>query len=222
MANEIKEGDLYKIVEVAGKKFDIRYERLEDPDPEDPDALVPHLFLFEENPEYTKDGFAFRNKFDSVCPYLKPKDHDFYNHECERCVYLSETVEYIGVCRCTGMKLRGAKTPREGREMIIAVVGELPVAEKIILDEYKNVRFDRYDTASNMSFIRAKQSIADDLILIRCELGENLENMELIGAYTNGGETVNTPVRLICEPPSVAAEAELVQLVNKLADELNT
>jgi len=215
-----KEGELCKTITLGGKNIDIRYERFEEVDLEHP--IMAEVKNFVEQPEYTKDGFAFRNDLDDACPYMIPKDgKDNRGGSCDGCAYLSDQVDFIGICGCTAKRQRGVKTPLTGKEMRVAVVGELPVAMAIIKDEYADVRFDHYESAGDMSVTRKKENIRYDIILIRSADADSLEEMTLVSKYKCNGEAVQTPVKLISDPPSYVAELELAELVVSVAKKLN-
>ena len=215
-----KEGDLYKTIILGGKTIEIRYQRYEDFDPEH--QIDYEVKMFEDNPEYTVDGFAFRNAQDEVCPYLVPKDGNCDgNFTCESCAYLSDRVEHIGICGCTAKRQRGAKTPLTGKTMSIAVVGELPVAQAIVNDEYKDVQFDHYENTGDLSVICQKQNTCYDIILVRCDVADALEGMQLVSKYKVNDKKVETPTVLISEPPTYTSELALAELVTSIAKKLN-
>lgn len=217
---EPHEGDLYKTITLGGKKIDIKYQRYDDLDPEY--RISYEVKCFADNPEYTEDGFAFRNGQDDACPYLIPRDGDKdRNFTCDTCAYLSDRIEHIGICGCTAKRERGAKTPMTGKEMRIAVVGELPVAQAIVLDEYKDVTFDHYENTGDMSISCKKQNIRYDVILVQCDEGEVLEDMQLVSRYKVNGKRVETPVTLISEPPTYISELQLAKLIVSIAKKLN-
>lgn len=217
---EPHEGDLYKTITLGGKKIDIKYQRYDDLDPEY--RISYEVKCFADNPEYTEDGFAFRNGQDDACPYLIPRDGDKdRSFTCDTCAYLSDRIEHIGICGCTAKRERGAKTPMTGKEMRIAVVGELPVAQAIVLDEYKDVTFDHYENTGDMSISCKKQNIRYDVILVQCDEGEVLEDMQLVSKYKVNGEKVETPVTLISEPPTYTSELQLAKLITTIGKKLN-
>ena len=213
-------GDLYKTITLGGTDVDIRYM---DYDEENLGVEIDYeVKTFEEHPEYTKDGFAFRNSQDDTCDYYIPREEDSVrNHGCEACAYLSDRNNFIGVCGCTARRQRGVKTPLTGKEMHVAIVGELPVAQEIILDEYKNVIFHHYESAADMSVIRQKNDLRFDLVLIRCNEIEAFGDSGLIIAHKVNGKTVQTPVRLISEPPSYEAELDVAGTVVSIAKKIN-
>ena len=209
-------GDLYKTVTIGGTEIDIRYRDYDELDLGH--SIDYEVKLFDENPEYTKDGFALRNGQDEVCDYFIQKDERSERHYgCESCSYLSDRNNQIGVCGCTGCRQRGVKTPLAGREIHVAVVGELPVAEAIIRDEYENAVFHRYESAADMSVIREKQGLRLELVLIRCNDAEVLGSCGFTSIYKLGGEDVKVPVRLISEPPSYEAELDIAESIVSIA-----
>lgn len=216
-----KEGDLYKTILFGGKQIEIKYQRYDDLYPDNP--VDYEVKLFGDNPEYTVDGFAFRNAQDEICPYLIPEDgKSERNFTCENCAYLSsDRVEFIGICGCTAKRQRGAKTPLTGKTMNIAVVGELPVAQAIVLDEYKDVNFVHYENTADLSVICQKQNISYDLILVHCVVADALEGMQLVSKYKVNDKKVETPTVLISEPPTYTSELALAELIKAIAKKLN-
>lgn len=216
-----KEGDLYKTILLGGKQIDIKYQRYGELSS---DSLIDYeIKMFEDNPEYTVDGFAFRNAQDEICPYLISKDGKVErNFTCENCAYLSsERVEYIGICGCTAKRQRGVKQALTGKKMSVAVVGELPVAQAIILDEYKDTDFVHYESTGDLSIICQKQNAGYDLILVRCDAAEALEGMQIVSKYKVNDKKVETPTVLISEPPTYTSELALAELVISIAKKLN-
>ena len=58
--NHIKEGDLYKIIDLYGTKFEIRYGYYDEKDRHSKySELIPIFPDLYKNPKYTKEGFMF-------------------------------------------------------------------------------------------------------------------------------------------------------------------
>lgn len=109
----IREGDLYKIAEVAGKAFEIRYgytcegERaLWEPTPIYPDFIAI--------PEYTADGFPFATAYQDICEHYSPKPKATGENWCNDCTLFDKQEEYIGICRCP----KRQKTDKENEPQI--------------------------------------------------------------------------------------------------------
>lgn len=105
--------------------------------------------------------------------------------------------------------------------MSVAVVGELPVAQAIILDEYKDTDFVHYESTGDLSIICQKQNAGYDLILVRCDAAEALEGMQIVSKYKVNDKKVETPTVLISEPPTYTSELALAELVISIAKKLN-
>ena len=214
---KIKAGDLYKVITVAGREFEIRYMDCGDFDPESKGTFMPSFPYFDEEPEYTDDGYPFTNRFNDDCEHYR-SDEPLSNRPCEDCIYFQDAVEDIGVCRCTARKLR--KSPKlDGKPIRVAVIGNLPTAEKTVQAAYKSVRFFRYERATDLEF----HPTAFDLILVKSYEGEGLGVRGLTATYTTSeGDKVTAPVRLLDEPPCRSAEVELSVLVKtELAKKVN-
>ncbi len=94
------EGDLFKIIELHGATFEIKYGYYEDIDRKyDPVAIYPD---FIKNPTYTSDGYPFVTLMQSPCEHFKRTgDED----DCGNCKYMERGDELIAVCRCPKRKL---------------------------------------------------------------------------------------------------------------------
>ncbi|MBO7196564.1 MAG: hypothetical protein J6V80_04465 [Clostridia bacterium] len=92
-----KEGDLFKVVELHGRRFEIRYGYYEEIDrTHDPTEVYPD---FLKNPVYTEDGYPFITYMQEGCKYYQKRDNDDDN-DCYSCIHMERGQELIGVCRC--------------------------------------------------------------------------------------------------------------------------
>lgn len=92
-----KEGDLFKIIELHGRVFEIRYGYYEEIDRHhEPMEIYPD---FVKNPVYTNDGFPFVTLMQEPCEHYKKKGTDS-DKECGSCKYMERGEELIAVCRC--------------------------------------------------------------------------------------------------------------------------
>ena len=95
--NEPKEGDLYKLVELHGVAFEIRYGYYEDIDRiHEPIEIYPD---FIKEPVYTNDGFPFVTLMQEPCEYFKRLTSD-PDCDCGNCRYMERGDELIALCRC--------------------------------------------------------------------------------------------------------------------------
>ena len=105
---EHKEGDLYKIITVHGRKFEIYYGYYEESDRyskyPDPIEVFPD---FIKNPVYTDDGIPFVSAIQDTCKYYeKIKDT---TDKCADCVHFDQAEELIGICKCKQRRLDAKK-----------------------------------------------------------------------------------------------------------------
>lgn len=124
-----KPGDLYKVITVAGKSFEIRYMDCGEFDPDQKGEVMPEFPFFDEHPEYTDDRYPFTNSLNDSCEHYRTEDATPDN-SCYDCIYFKDAVEDIGVCRCTARRLRGVGKPLTGKLMKVAVIGKLPPPRK--------------------------------------------------------------------------------------------
>ena len=102
-----KEGDLYKVITVYGKSFEIRYGYYGEEDRQNPGLEPYHIYPdFELNPEYTDDGIPFTVAWQGPCAHYKLAE-GFRKHEdngCFECKYYEKCEDLLGVCRCNSRK----------------------------------------------------------------------------------------------------------------------
>ncbi|MBO5286801.1 MAG: hypothetical protein J6B34_01610 [Clostridia bacterium] len=91
---KIKEGDLYKVVELFGRSFELRYGYYEEyeRDRTEPIPIYPDL---KKHPVYTKDGIPFVTQMQELCEYGKSK---FKEGCCVDCEFYKDGAELIGLC----------------------------------------------------------------------------------------------------------------------------
>lgn len=94
-----KEGDLYKIITIFGKTFEIYYGYYEESDRyskySEPIEVYPD---FIKNPEYTKEGTPFVTAIQNPCEYYE-KINDTTD-KCVDCKYFEKGEEMFGFCKC--------------------------------------------------------------------------------------------------------------------------
>ncbi len=94
-----KEGDLFKIIELGGKSFEIRYGFYEERDRHtqyaEPIPIYPN---FEKESQYTDDGIPFVTAMQSPCSCFSGKKDE--NSVCEDCSYYRRGDELLGTCTC--------------------------------------------------------------------------------------------------------------------------
>ena len=92
-----KEGDLFKVIELHGKRFEIRYGYYEDIDrSHEPIEIYPD---FIKNPVYTNDGFPFITLMQAPCEHYESSNND-PDTDCGSCKYMERGDALIAICRC--------------------------------------------------------------------------------------------------------------------------
>lgn len=92
--NKIRDGDLFKIIDVFGKQFEIRYGYYEDYERHrgEPVPIYPD---FEKNREYTDEGCPFVTQMQDICRYGSSK---FKEGCCVDCKHYKHGDDLIGIC----------------------------------------------------------------------------------------------------------------------------
>lgn len=95
---EHKEGDLYKVITVYGKTFEIYYGYYEESDRHSRYAKPIEVFPdFLKKPVYTEEGIPFVTAIQPPCEYFKKvKD---VNDCCGDCAFYKQGEEWIGICK---------------------------------------------------------------------------------------------------------------------------
>jgi hypothetical protein len=94
--NQIRDGDLYKTINVFGKRFDLRYGYYEEFERArgEPIPIYPD---FRENPVYTEDGHPFVTQMQDLCRHGESK---FRDGCCADCKYYKNGEDLVGICLC--------------------------------------------------------------------------------------------------------------------------
>jgi len=94
-----KEGDLYKIIELHGKTFEIRYGFYEESDRlgqfAEPIEIYPDFLM---HPLHTDGGIPFATAIQTPCDFFSGKQDA--NSTCEDCAYYRHGKELLGICTC--------------------------------------------------------------------------------------------------------------------------
>lgn len=92
--NNIKEGDLYEVLEVYGHTFELRYGYYEERERArgEPIPIYPD---FKKHPLYTKDGFPLVTQMQEPCIYGTCSDEDGC---CVECKHYRHGKDLIGIC----------------------------------------------------------------------------------------------------------------------------
>ncbi len=98
--NNIRDGDLYKIIELGGRTIELRYGYYDpalDRGRIDPMPIYPN---FKKAPLYTADRYAIVTADQDVCEHFTPKPRISGEGWCNDCEYLEKHEEFLGICRC--------------------------------------------------------------------------------------------------------------------------
>ena len=97
--NKASEGDLYGIVNVCDKVFEIRYGYYEDYERNskynEPVPVYPDLY---KNPEYSNDGYPIVTQMQQVCEMYHGSRSD---GRCGLCPYFQKEERLFGLCKCS-------------------------------------------------------------------------------------------------------------------------
>lgn len=104
--NVPKEGDLFKIIQLHGKTFEIRYGFYEDCDRHNRYAEPIEIYPdFVKEPMYTEDGTPFATAIQTPCQWFQGERDD--NSTCEECSFYQQGDELLGVCTNPNNKKKG-------------------------------------------------------------------------------------------------------------------
>lgn len=94
-----KEGDLYKVITVFGKTFELYYGYYDERDRYSKYSTVMEIYPdFILNPIYTDEGLPFVTAIQEICEHYK-KARDTTNR-CVDCIHYQKGVELFGLCMC--------------------------------------------------------------------------------------------------------------------------
>lgn len=90
-----REGELYKVIAVHGRSFEIRYGYYEDIDRQhEPIAIYPD---FIKKPIYTDDGIPFATQMQDICEHYSGNAGEDC---CSGCAHFQKSAELLGLCTC--------------------------------------------------------------------------------------------------------------------------
>ena len=113
--DEIKDGALYKTIEIDGTRFDIYYGFYNERERElgyEPTPIYPD---FDKNPQYTKSGMPIVAVYKDLCKHFKPLPRMIEIDGCVNCIYFDKREEYIGLCKCES-QIRTEENPERQDE----------------------------------------------------------------------------------------------------------
>ena len=98
LSNRIREGDIYRVLRVDGKRFEILYGYYEEKDRiskyNDPIPIYPD---FIKEPLYNQQGQPFVTEMQDMCEHFKGK---MLVDICCGCTYYKKGDDLIGTCTC--------------------------------------------------------------------------------------------------------------------------
>ena len=105
------EGQLYKIVQIDGHMFELRYGYHEDFEREHchPVVLFPDL---ENEPMFTQDGYRIVTAVQEPCRYYTVPAEQVPEQWCADCVYYPDVHQEIGICRSEEQREEKIRDPR--------------------------------------------------------------------------------------------------------------
>ena len=94
-----KEGELFKVIHLYGKTFEIRYGFYEECDRNNQFAEPMEIYPdFLKQPQYTDEGIPFITAIQSPCSYFAGNRDA--NSICEDCAHYLHGEELLGTCTC--------------------------------------------------------------------------------------------------------------------------
>ncbi len=94
-----KEGDIFKIVQLYGRTFEIQYGFYEECDRHslyaEPIPIYPN---FIKDPQFTNEGLPFVTAIQSPCIHFTGNKNE--NSTCEDCSSYRQGEELLGICTC--------------------------------------------------------------------------------------------------------------------------
>lgn len=104
MNNNIKEGDLYRILTVAGRQFALYYGYYDDIERHSKyGEPIPIYPCFSEDPQYTSEGLPFATEMQSACEHYEGKRGE---EVCRGCKHYRRGDEFLGICVCEKRTLK--------------------------------------------------------------------------------------------------------------------
>ena len=103
---QIKEGDIYKVITIDGTTLEIRYG-YESPEEKkrgwEPTPIFPE---FDKVPQYTREGYPIVTVYQNVCKHYRAREKVSSESWCENCRYYEGHERYVGLCKCSKRKRR--------------------------------------------------------------------------------------------------------------------
>lgn len=94
-----QEGDLFKVMEVGGRSFEIRYGFYEESDRYNGFAEPMEIYPdFRKEPQYTAEGVPFATAMQEPCGHYDGAAEP--DSTCADCRYYRQGEELLGLCEC--------------------------------------------------------------------------------------------------------------------------
>ncbi len=107
-----KEGDLFKIIQLHGRTFEIRYGFYEECDRNNRFAEPMEIYPdFEKEPQHTDDGVPFVTAMQTPCENFSGEEHK--DSTCEECAFYDHGEELLGICTCPKNRKRMGERQKE-------------------------------------------------------------------------------------------------------------
>ena len=197
----IKERALYKVIEVAGKTFEIYYGPIDDP--QQPELMIPYYPDFKENPVYTEDGYPFTDAFHDGCEHYISKKPEEPDRECSDCICFTQRVDDIGVCSCEARRLCCKKEPLNIRDIRIAICGKIPSAITLLQQEgVTNIH--EYNHSLEMLGDIQDKKLEFHMVLVYAPLGDSIIDASYRMNVEEGRKDV--PLWLVNEPMHLSSQ----------------
>ena len=108
MNTVLKEGDLYKVINIFGKIFELRYGYYDENDRNSEfNEVIPIYPDFLKTPKYTDEGRPFVTQMQDVCEFFEGKSN---SEECINCIHYHHGDDLLGICVCDLNQKLGGNT----------------------------------------------------------------------------------------------------------------
>lgn len=107
MSTVYKEGDLYKIIKLFGKTFELKYGYYSENERNSKfSEVIPIYPDFIETPQYTVEGHPFVTQMQDVCAHYEGDEN---GEDCFSCKHYHHGDDLLGICICDLNKKLGGK-----------------------------------------------------------------------------------------------------------------
>ena len=107
MDTVLKEGDLYKIINLFGKTFELRYGYYTESERNSKfNEVIPIYPNFVKDPQYTNEGHPFVTQMQDICDFYVGEPN---GEDCFSCKHYRHGDDLLGICVCAFNKKQGGK-----------------------------------------------------------------------------------------------------------------